>query len=103
MPSETSHKPSMRIVESPTSDSTHPRDEDVDMELTVCERCNGTGVEVVFGKGARPCGCRAQDSRRTFLDAARIPKRYAGCTLESFKCAPNTTQDKALQHARFVV
>jgi DNA replication protein DnaC len=71
--------------------------------MTVCQQCFGTGVEIVPGKGARPCGCRAQDSRRTFLEAARIPKRYANCTLENFKSLPNSTQYQALEHARFVV
>ncbi|MDQ2855391.1 MAG: ATP-binding protein [Acidobacteriota bacterium] len=69
----------------------------------MCSLCNGTGVEVIAGKGARPCACRGQDSRRLFLDSARIPRRYANCTLENFKTEANSAQDNALQYARFLV
>ena len=94
----------MRIVDREVrSETTSSRGESAPAPMTVCQQCFGTGVEIVPGKGARPCSCRAQDSRRTVLDAARIPKRYANCTLENFKSEPNSTQHKALQHARFVV
>ena len=104
MPSETSHKPVLHIVDAAgTLETDQAKDKLAGAAMTVCQLCYGTGVEIVPGKGARPCECRAQDSRRTFLDAARIPKRYANCTLENFKGESNSTQAKALQHARFVV
>lgn len=52
-----------------------------------CPLCFGTGLEVVPGRGARRCGCRSEESRRRLLEAARIPRRYDGCTLRSFKPA----------------
>ena len=104
MSSETPQKPALRIVEGDASSRAMPaKDKNDPAALTVCQLCFGTGVEVIPGKGARPCTCRGQDSRRLFLDAARIPRRYANCTLENFKAEPNSAQDKALQYARFLV
>ena len=42
----------------------------------VCQRCFGTGLEVVPNKGARRCECRTQDTRSKLLEQARIPRRY---------------------------
>jgi DNA replication protein DnaC len=72
---------------------------EVSSDVEVCEYCFGTGVEVVPGKGARPCRCRASDSRRKSLDAARIPRRYATCSLDNFKSEPNSSQNVAFQFA----
>ena len=104
MPTETNDTPALRLVDGAAPTQTNlPGAENSSAEAEVCQQCFGTGVEVVPGKGARPCRCRAQDSRRTFLEAARIPRRYANCTLENFKCEPNSAQDRALQYARFLV
>jgi DNA replication protein DnaC len=84
MSSEISRKLTMKIVESPNSSENSSSKAENDAELAVCGRCNGTGVEVVPGKGARPCDCRAQDSRRALLDSARIPLRYEHCTFREF-------------------
>ncbi|HXD34078.1 MAG TPA: ATP-binding protein [Pyrinomonadaceae bacterium] len=73
-----------------------------DAEPEVCQLCNGTGVEIVPGKGARPCSCKGQDSRKSFVEAARIPKRYAKCSLENFK-SEHTGHQQALQRARTLV
>jgi DNA replication protein DnaC len=94
----------MRIVKN--GDSSAIDSEYVDRpvaEGTVCESCFGTGVEVVPGKGARPCRCQRQDSRRKFLEAARIPRRYANCSLDNFKTEPNSSQHTALQYGRALV
>lgn len=53
-----------------------------------CARCYGTGMEVVPGKGARRCECRGEGARGRLLESARIPRRYDGCTLRSFRPAP---------------
>jgi DNA replication protein DnaC len=45
-------------------------------------------MEVIQGRGARRCGCRAEDSRRRLLESSRIPRRYEGCTLQSYRPAP---------------
>jgi DNA replication protein DnaC len=65
----------------------------------VCEICFGTGVEVIPGKGARPCSCRARDSKQKTLAAARIPRRYATCSLDNFKSEPNSSQNIAFRFA----
>ena len=65
----------------------------------VCPLCFGTGVEVLPGKGARPCSCRANESRRKSLQAARIPRRYAACSLDNFKSEPNSSPNIAFRYA----
>src|SRR5882757_5745398 len=94
---QSANKPAMRIVKNDDG-SLLDRDgaERSAAESTVCEFCFGTGVEVVPGRGARPCRCQTQDSRRKFLDAARIPRRYANCSLDNFKTEPNSSQHTAL-------
>jgi DNA replication protein DnaC len=65
-----------------------------------CPLCFGTGLEVVPGKGARRCDCRAVDSRRRLLEAARIPRRYDSCTLQSYRPAQgNASQLRAFNSA----
>src|SRR5450432_501719 len=105
MPTETTNKPAIRIVMSDdeSSETQFDNDQNAAPESTVCEFCFGTGVEVVPGKGARACGCRAQDSRRKFLESARIPRRYARCKLETFKYQSNSSQYKAYELARSLV
>ncbi|HEX8355606.1 MAG TPA: ATP-binding protein [Pyrinomonadaceae bacterium] len=74
----------------------------------VCQRCFGTGLEVVPNKGARRCECRTQDTRSKLLEQARIPRRYRepapprreACTLQNFYPAPNNgSQLKAFNYA----
>jgi DNA replication protein DnaC len=101
MSSETPQKPPLELVkvENPSrSPETPSTDEDSD----ICQQCFGTGVEIIPGKGARPCSCRGFDSRRSFVDSARIPKRYAKCTLENFK-SEQIGHQQALQRARTLV
>lgn len=65
-----------------------------------CPRCFGTGMEVVPGKGARRCGCRDEDHRTKFLDAARIPRRYDNCSLQNYYPAQgNGSQLKSFNYA----
>lgn len=49
-----------------------------------CEYCRDTGWEYVDGNGVKPCRCRATDRRGQLLEAARIPKRYVGCSFENY-------------------
>lgn len=66
----------------------------------VCPRCFGTGLEVVAGRGARRCDCRAEESHRRLLEAARIPRRYDSCTLQSYLPAQgNASQLRAFNSA----
>src|SRR5215204_2668704 len=74
----------------------------------VCQRCFGTGMEVIAGRGARRCECRTQDTRGKLLEQARIPRRYRepapprreACTLQNYYPAPNNgSQLKAFNYA----
>jgi DNA replication protein DnaC len=57
----------------------------------ICERCNGTGFEIVERGGreyAQPCPCRQGGDGATgedaFLARCRIPPRYEHCTFGNF-------------------
>lgn len=50
-----------------------------------CRLCFGSGMEVVPGKGARRCECRAGERGPSLLHAARIPRRYESCSLASYQ------------------
>jgi DNA replication protein DnaC len=54
-------------------------------EPAVCSFCFGTGMEVVAGKGARRCRCRATDARAKLLEAASIPRRYTECSFSNYR------------------
>jgi DNA replication protein DnaC len=80
----------------------------VESAAAACQRCFGTGLEVVPGKGARKCECRTQDTRGKLLEQARIPRRYRepapprreACTLQNFYPSPNNgSQLKAFNYA----
>jgi DNA replication protein DnaC len=65
-----------------------------------CERCSGTGFEIVIRDGrdyAAPCGCRLPggegEAEDRFLSLCRIPPRYESCTLGSFE--PGTSSLRA--------
>lgn len=49
-----------------------------------CEYCRDMGWELIEGKGMRPCRCRTTDRRTQLLEAARIPKRYEGCSFHNY-------------------
>lgn len=62
-------------------------------EPEVCPDCYGTGMEIVPGKGARPCHCRRKDVHSKMLDKVKIPKRYAGCDFPFYE--PQNESQKA--------
>jgi DNA replication protein DnaC len=69
-------------------------------EPVVCSFCFGTGMEVASGKGARRCRCRAEDTRKRLLEAARIPRRYEECSLGNYQPAANNgSQLRAFNYA----
>jgi len=76
----------------------------VTAEPSVCSFCFGSGMEVVPGKGARRCRCRADDWRAKLTEAARIPSRYRECSLSNYRPAKgNSSQLLAFNYAyRFV-
>ena len=69
----------------------------------VCAECFGTGTKVDPVKGAILCPCRKPDRYKKLLALARIPRRYADCSFDSFKTQPGTSQDHALLLAQSLV
>lgn len=65
-------------------------------ETSVCPICLGTGLEIVEGKGARPCSCRTKVTQSKLLDRARLPRRYERCHWNNYVPA-NSTQRAALE------
>jgi DNA replication protein DnaC len=58
-----------------------------------CPRCAGSGFVVSPDGGAgtaRRCGCGAELLLPRLLEAARIPLRYRGCSIETFKVSTST-------------
>lgn len=64
----------------------------------VCEICLGTGVEIVPGKGARPCSCRTRGVHTNLLARVRLPRRYEGCHFHNYK-PQNPSQERAFKFA----
>lgn len=72
-------------------------------ETEVCKDCFGTGTKVDPVKGAVACPCLRPVRIKNLLAAARIPRRYAACSFESFKSAPGSSQDHAVLLAKSLV
>ena len=69
-------------------------------EDPVCERCFGTGMEVVSGKGARRCACLQSELGRRLFGQARVPRRHEGCSLSNYQPATgNASQMLAFKQA----
>jgi len=66
---------------------------------SVCEICFGTGTRVDPEKGASPCLCQSSNRTGRMFRAARIPARYADCSLDNFTRIPNSSQDEAFLYA----
>lgn len=83
---------SRRLAVVPDAEEGGARQPEVSSETAspvACPLCFGTGMEVVPGKGARRCGCRAENSRSNLLKTARIPRRYQECSLSNYQPATN--------------
>ena len=68
-----------------------------------CARCDGTGWIGVERNGARVverCTCWTERVTTQLIQDARIPPRYARCTLENFVVYPNAKLEAALAKAR---
>jgi len=68
-----------------------------------CERCEGTGWQTIDRDGVRRverCVCWQDRVTAQLLEAARIPPRYARCTLENFLLYPNEKLATAISLAR---
>jgi DNA replication protein DnaC len=91
-----------RLVIVPGAEESYPSERLVPAaaEPAVCSFCFGTGMEVVAGKGARRCRCRAADARAKLLEAASIPRRYTECSLSNYRPAKdNGSQLRAFNYA----
>jgi DNA replication protein DnaC len=88
------------VPDAEESDSLQARVSTIAGEPGVCSFCFGTGMEVVPGKGARRCRCRAENARGRLLEVARIPRRYEGCFLGNYQPAANNgSQLRAFNYA----
>jgi DNA replication protein DnaC len=68
-----------------------------------CARCDGTGWIGVERNGARVverCTCWTERITSQLMQDARIPPRYARCTLENFVVYPNAKLETAVAKAR---
>lgn len=64
-----------------------------------CEICSGTGW-TVGERGAERCRCWVDGVTSRLIEAARIPPRYARCTIDNFVTYPNEKLMNALAQAR---
>ena len=84
------------VGEPQVSPRTKGTDKKSDGEPNVCRICFGTGMEVVEGKGAKPCVCRTRTTQSGLLDRARLPRRYERCHWNNY-VPGNSTQRAALE------
>src|SRR6267378_3351317 len=102
-PSEKPKNKRLRVVRSdqaapaPASDPSSTDD-----SKSTCQRCFGTGIEVVPGEGARRCRCQSFDDRERLLHAARIPRRYHKCTLANYEAGESDLMWKAKVEAQII-
>jgi DNA replication protein DnaC len=62
-----------------------PAEPPVPLDLGLCPKCYGTGMEVVPAKGARICDCRKRRKQQGQYEAVRLPKRYDGFHFSNYK------------------
>ena len=84
----------LKVVEA--ASAAEPAD---DAPPPVCQKCFGTGMEVVPGEGARPCECSRRDAQSRRIRDARIPKRYEKCHFNTFDHKLSDSQRRALKLA----
>jgi DNA replication protein DnaC len=77
------------------------------MAEEVCPICEGAGLRIVErpdgARMAQPCVCRTARRSARLVEQARIPQRYADCTLEEFVpnyAGNNKSLNAALMQAR---
>ena len=100
MPKQKARKHNLSAVPNPepapafVDDSFYRTDDQED----VCPKCFGLGIEVVPGKGARPCECGKRDLQTRSLDRARLPERYSKCHFHNYT-ATSLAQQRAFKLA----
>jgi DNA replication protein DnaC len=94
------HAHALRLATAPEMDESDFSNQQKLVALEVCNFCFGSGMEVVPGKGAKRCRCRAQDTKIKLVEAARIPRRYEKCSFSSYQpMSDNASQFRAHQYA----
>jgi len=71
-----------------------------------CSRCDGTGWQATVHNGVRRverCACWGDRVTSALLADARIPPRYAKCSLENFVLYPNEKLAGAIRYAKTFV
>jgi DNA replication protein DnaC len=79
MPEEKQTRKNLKAVPDQRDSGSNPTE-----EPDVCPTCFGTGMEIVPGKGARPCHCRPGKQASNPLVRMRIPERYKDCSFKSY-------------------
>src|ERR1051325_647992 len=69
----------------------------------VCDRCFGTGLEIIPGEGARRCDCQTSDHYQRLFQNARIPARYQHCTLANYDAGDSESKWIAKREAQIVL
>ena len=88
-------KTNIHLVQNPDQHDFDENFESAD-EPEVCSVCFGVGIEIVPGKGARPCKCRKQTFHTKFLEKTGLPKRYFDCHFHNYR---PQDQEKTQAHA----
>jgi len=78
--------------------STDGRRTNADSKLDVCQKCFGSGMEIIRGKGARQCECQKQLSPDNPFGKVRVPRRYSDCHFNSYE-PTNPSQSQAVRFA----
>lgn len=99
MPGETAGKRNKLFVIPGSGEVSAPLNGAGDVDLENCPVCLGTGMEIVEGKGARPCSCRRTDNLANPFEKVRVPRRYSGCHFNSYQ-PDNASQ---VQASRFAI
>ncbi len=84
-----------RLAAVPNFDSSLVSTADLTFVDEVCQICFGSGMEIVPGKGARPCLCLKDDRQSNPFEKVRVPNRYIGCHFNSYKPDPKEPSQKA--------
>jgi DNA replication protein DnaC len=83
-----------RVEESPILEP-----ESSNADTAVCDQCFGTGTKLDPVKGAILCPCKTPGRSQKLLRAARIPARYANCSLDNFRVTRDSYQERAFLYA----
>ena len=74
---------------------------------SACPHCEGQGMLVIEDargrRSAVPCVCRGERRSQRVLKQARIPRRYEGCTFDSYHLAVTESLKHAFRAARAFV